>query len=269
MNAVTLGPFMFSAERFSALLALIAFVTAASVIGRFVHKYIHSWSSWTIVASIVSARAVHVITHWESFTNEPLRIFAVWQGGFAWQGLALGLATMLFVLARRDPNLLKWGLVCISVSAIAFAGSYSLNQSAPSPKVPATIFSTISGDPLSLSDRTQPMVLNLWATWCPPCRREMPMMAETAASRSDVDFIFANQGEASGVVGAYLQQHSIALRHPVLDHESALLRHYAIPGLPATLFISPEGQLLDSHLGEISPETFKSKIENLVQQKVH
>jgi thiol-disulfide isomerase/thioredoxin len=108
-----------------------------------------------------------------------------------------------------------------------------------------------------------PRVVNLWATWCPPCRREMPMMAELAADTEGVAFVFANQGEGKQAVRRYLASAGLSLETILIDPFSALSRFYGAPGLPATLFIDAEGILRHAHLGEISREVLQSNIDRL------
>ena len=110
------------------------------------------------------------------------------------------------------------------------------------------------------------MVINLWATWCPPCPRDMPMMAEVAGSTDEADFVFANQGESRDAVDRYLAENGMALDHVLLDSFGELARHYGAPGLPATLFVGADGVLSHAHLGEISRETLQSRISGLLTQ---
>nr|WP_244510698.1 TlpA disulfide reductase family protein [Microvirga guangxiensis] len=79
--------------------------------------------------------------------------------------------------------------------------------------------------------------MNLWASWCPPCRREMPMMAEMAAARDDVTFLFVNQGERRTTIEGYLNKEKLTLPNVLLDARMDVPRHYSTPGLPVTLFI--------------------------------
>lgn len=110
------------------------------------------------------------------------------------------------------------------------------------------------------------MVINLWASWCPPCRREMPMMAELARSTEAAEFVFANQGENRDSIDRYLADNGISLDHVLLDSFGDLARHYGAPGLPATLFVGPDGVLEHAHLGEISREALQSRISGLLTQ---
>lgn len=108
-------------------------------------------------------------------------------------------------------------------------------------------------------------MINLWATWCPPCRREMPVLAAAEAKNPDVQFLFVNQGEAPQVARAYLEGQNLRLKHVLFDQNSALPRHYGAPGIPVTLFLSADGQLFKAHIGEISPEEIDMQIKAIKQ----
>src|SRR5690554_8147761 len=63
------------------------------------------------------------------------------------------------------------------------------------------VLTDIQGNQLTLSDyKGKPVVVNLWATWCPPCIREMPVLDEAQQANQDIHFVFVNQGEDSAEV---------------------------------------------------------------------
>jgi thiol-disulfide isomerase/thioredoxin len=109
----------------------------------------------------------------------------------------------------------------------------------------------------------KPIVVNLWASWCPPCRREMPLLAETAAARKDVTFLFVNQGESPQTIRSYLARENLTLSPVLLDQAMQLPRHYSAPGMPTTLFLRADGTLASIHMGEISPELLSAKIDRI------
>ena len=106
----------------------------------------------------------------------------------------------------------------------------------------------------------RPMVVNLWATWCPPCRREMPVLAEAQAQRADVAFVFVNQGEGANEVRDYLRGGAMALRNVVLDPASRVSQSTGARGLPTTLFFDAGGRLVDVHMGELTRAGLAQKL---------
>lgn len=98
----------------------------------------------------------------------------------------------------------------------------------------------------------QPIVLNLWATWCPPCRREMPVLEQAQNEFPDVAFVLVNQGESVQQTLAFLESEGLDLTHVLLDQASDTMRTLRTGGLPTTFFFDAQGQLVDLHLGEIT-----------------
>ena len=121
------------------------------------------------------------------------------------------------------------------------------------PRLPDLTLERLAGSELNLADlEGRPVVLNLWATWCGPCRRELPMMADMAAAHRGVAFVFADQREDRDRVESFLAERGLDLEVVVLDIEGRLAEHFRSPGLPTTLFFDAQGQLAKAHLGEIS-----------------
>ncbi len=111
----------------------------------------------------------------------------------------------------------------------------------------------VDGTPAGLQDVPgRPMVINLWASWCAPCLREMPLLAEFAAQRGDVEVLFVNSGETPAKVQAYLAREKLGPIRVLLDPELQIARHYGGKGLPITLFLRPDGRLSVMVTGEIT-----------------
>jgi len=109
----------------------------------------------------------------------------------------------------------------------------------------------------------RPTVINLWATWCPPCRREMPALAQAQDVHPDVRFLFVNQGEGQAQVAGWLEEAGLEIDNVLLDPAMAVPRHYGTVGLPVTLFLGPDGRLAEVHVGEIAPEQIGAGIARL------
>ncbi len=107
-----------------------------------------------------------------------------------------------------------------------------------------------TGERVSLSDfRGQPVVLNFWATWCVPCRTEMPDLQD-AYDEDGVVVLAVNWQESEGVVQDFLDE--FGLDFPVaLDREGGVREHYGVVGLPATFFIDAEGILRARNFGPV------------------
>src|SRR5690554_901889 len=109
----------------------------------------------------------------------------------------------------------------------------------------------------------QPVVLNLWATWCPPCRREMPVLEQAQTAFPDVAFVLVNQGEDAQQAMSFLESEGLKLTDVLLDPASEAMRTLKTGGLPTTFFFDEKGQMVDLHLGEITMTDLERKISHL------
>ncbi len=128
-----------------------------------------------------------------------------------------------------------------------------LLKTEPLDRLPPNSFEDLTGSEISLSGLIgKPVILNLWATWCAPCRRELPMMAELAAQHPEVHFVFANQKESAEQIRRYLESQGLRLVPVLLDKKGDLAMRSGSPGLPTTLFFNAKGELIKTQLGEIN-----------------
>lgn len=110
----------------------------------------------------------------------------------------------------------------------------------------------------------QATVVNLWASWCGPCRVEMPVLAEARQRHAGrVRFVLVNQGEPAAVAQAYLQSQRLALRNVLLDGSSSLGPAMGSSGLPTTLFYDAERRLVDRHMGVLTGVALSGKLRAL------
>jgi thiol-disulfide isomerase/thioredoxin len=113
----------------------------------------------------------------------------------------------------------------------------------------------LDGTAIYLQDlRGKPMIVNFWATWCPPCVEEMPALEELHRSLAgELSVVAVNLGESPELVQAYLEQHQLTL--PVfLDQSEQVARVLGINYLPATLFVDAKGVVRSSYRGALTPE---------------
>ena len=261
MAALTLGPLVFAGDRLAAIVAIVVFLGVAAILTGRVDERLGNWSLTVVPIGIIAARLGHVVLYWETFAPEPLRVFSIWEGGFAGlAGLAVALLYTLYVF--RDVRLRVWSIGALAGAFVAWNIAWQLVASTKAIAAPSESFAMLDGPDRSLADfGARPIVLNLWASWCPPCRREMPMMATMAANRADAVFVFANQGESAQTVSRFLAGADLEIDHIVLDQGYALAQHYGVSGYPATLFLDATGTLRSLHFGEISRETIAAGID--------
>jgi thiol-disulfide isomerase/thioredoxin len=184
--------------------------------------------------------------------------YNVW-GGLVAALLYAGWRVRLNVPLRRP---LAWSLLASILAWGAMTTMLSMQKSAPLSALP---LQHLAGTKTTLSKLAEgkPLVLNLWASWCPPCLREMPVLQAAQAAEPNIRFVFANQGEANAVVEQYLHKNKLNLNHVLVDPFSQLAKEYGTVAFPSTLFFSADGQLLGSHLGELSAASLASKLQLL------
>lgn len=108
----------------------------------------------------------------------------------------------------------------------------------------------------------KPLVINLWATWCPPCRREMPVLERAQQQRPDLTFLFVNQAESMQSVSTFLATQELNLNNVLFDGSGRLGQAVGSMALPTTLFYSADGRMLGSHLGELSEASLARALEH-------
>ncbi|MDX6751642.1 TlpA disulfide reductase family protein [Geminicoccaceae bacterium 1502E] len=266
MQVFSFGPFVLGGDRLAFVIGVWVFMGITAILSVRLDRRFGNWATLVLVAGLVAARLGHVVDHAESFAQEPLRALAFWQGGFSagWGAVAVVLASSLHLRMR---HFLVGAGVALGLSLAAWNLVWQLGASTEPVPLPDVTFEHLDGRPVTLAEHTgRPAVVNLWATWCPPCRREMPMMAELAAASDDATFVFVNQGEGRAAVERYLAQAGLALDHLLLDPHGQAGRHYAMPGLPVTLFIDAQGRMRGAHMGEISRELLLDGIAALADE---
>jgi len=129
---------------------------------------------------------------------------------------------------------------------------------------------THDGTSVTLSDFTAnvgtPVVLNFWATWCPPCRVEMPHF-EAAAQLygDDVALLGVNQAESVETIATYAADHG--LTYPLLVDEEMTINHlYGILNLPTTVFIDANGIVREVLVGTMSRAVLEERIEKFLEE---
>jgi len=114
----------------------------------------------------------------------------------------------------------------------------------------------LDGRPVSLSDfRGQPVVVNFWASWCAPCRLEMPVFEKIYEQHQDDGLVILalNQSEQAAVARNYFYDEMGLTFTPLLDEHSDVSAHYgSYSVLPTTFFIDAEGKVAAIHRGPLT-----------------
>lgn len=260
-DLLQVGPLALSTERLAAVISIWLFLAASAWFARTGSRV--SPTGWIAVAAgIVVARLTHVIQNFEAFRIEPLSVAYVWQGGFQ---PAFGIAAAALVLALLLRSSERWmnlaALATVAVGWFAFSAMLEHGPAQPMPRL-ANV-TDVRGTPLAEAGIKGPLVVNLWATWCPPCRREMPRLQETAEANPDVPILLLNQGEEPSQVQHYLRKEGIDGGRVLIDRNGGFAGTVGATALPTTLFVNPDGRIVRTHSGEISRAALLSGIREL------
>ena len=265
-QALQIGPLSLP---YSVLLALAAIALGgfvASRLARATGTEAEPTLTHMLLVGLVTARLAFVWQWREQYFDLPLSILDIRDGG--WEPTAGVVVALLFGLqrAQRQTGLRKPVLAAAFTTGMVLllGGIGTLLMSSSAVPLPPLTLNSLDGQPVPLAGYAgKPTVVNLWATWCPPCQREMPVLQRSQAANPDVNIVFVNQGEASPTIAAFLDRYGLALRNVLVDPQrrtGAALGHRA---LPTTLFFDARGRLADTRIGELSHATLTQRLASL------
>lgn len=215
---------------------------------------------------LLAARLGHLVLNADAYLASPWSALDLRDGGWhAPAGAVVGAAWLAWC-GLRTPALrrpLAGGVLVAAALWIAAAMVTGLGQMRAMPAV--TLTELGSGRLLDLPQaaRGRPVVVNLWASWCGPCRQEMPMLSAAQQREGRVGFLFVNQGESASAVNAYLAREGLPLREVLLDPGSKLGPAIGSRGLPTTLFYDAGGRQVDAHFGVLNAAALESRLRTL------
>lgn len=127
---------------------------------------------------------------------------------------------------------------------------------------------TLTGETVSLADLQtadgRPVVLNFWATWCPPCRVEMPFFQRLSDQYAgQVAIVGVNQAESAAKIAPFAEE--FGLTYPLLvDEDLKVNNRYGVLNLPTTIFIDGNGVVREVLIGTISQAVLEDRIQDLL-----
>ncbi len=164
-------------------------------------------------------------------------------------------------IARRASRVLAYLKGVAAASWVALASAMVSAHAAtpfmtpvhPERPAPAFTLKDIDGKTHSLEQyRGKVVLVNFWATWCPPCRAEMPSIERLYASMKGKPFVVLalDQGESVDNVFAYMGQLSPSPTFPVLlDNKSQAAHAFGVMGIPSTYLIDKQGRIVAQAIG--------------------
>lgn len=263
MNGLTLGPLSFSAGLLTTFGAILAVIAVGNLAARARAKEVDN-ALWTIViAALLAARLVFVARHASLYGAAPLSILDIRDGGFTLlAGLGAGFATAALLGWRQRRSLVPLLAGAGAGTAVfALVALAALAMPKPAVHLPQMTLARYEGGTLALPALAgRPVVLNLWASWCGPCRREMPVLRQAQLAHPGITFIFVNQGETPAEIAHYLRSQGMVLDNIVLDARPGLARVLDSKALPATFFFDNQGVLIERRIGELSAATLSERL---------
>ena len=146
--------------------------------------------------------------------------------------------------------------VCCAATSLMAADlpplAHNLTLQAPKP-APALKLKDLEGKTHDLAQlRGKVVLINFWATWCPPCRREMPSMERLSQVFKGQPFVVlaVDVGEDPDTIEAFTSQLDTVLTFPILlDSRSQTMRAWKVAGLPTTYLVDKQGRIVASAIG--------------------
>lgn len=265
MLTVNLGPLTLAVPHLLLIGSLLLATLSGWWVGRASGRNPEQQLFRLLLVALLVARLAFVASYFEHYQGELWKVVDIRDGGFiAWPGVIAALLLGGWQAWRdrglRQPlgvaltvGVLSWGLTTLAWQA--------LEQGT---RLPELTLRDSRGAPVELQDYAgKPLVINLWATWCPPCRREMPVLAEAQARESALTFLFVNQGEGPGEIRRFLDSSGLGLQNVLLDSDGRLGQQVGSMALPTTLFYDAKGRQVGNHLGELSRASLARALENL------
>lgn len=265
MLSIAIGPFALAVNHLLLLLSLALATLVGWLTARRVGSNPETALFGLFMLGLLGARLGFVLTYWAQYRDTPLQALDIRDGGFmVWPGVMITLLGGLIVTWRTASLRRPLGAGLCSGLLFWLVTSLSLTQYQQAERLPQMTLSNAAGEVVQLADyKGQPVVINLWATWCPPCRREMPVLQAAQAERNDVVFLFVNQAESSSLVETFLRDQGLTLNNLLFDESNQLAKHVGSMALPTTLFYNADGTLLGSHLGELSRASLKGLLDSM------
>lgn len=262
--SISIGPLSLPTPVVLLLISVALGLGVARLVGRSQTQSATDALLLILFGALLFGRVIFVMRFADSYQS-------VWQMlDFRDRGIDPG-ATVLAALVlsivqfRRYAGLKKAILSGAISAALCFsAGSFWLHSQQQQQVLANITLETLSGYQVALPEMAQgkPVVLNIWASWCPPCHREMPLLLQMQQQNAEISVMMVNLQENRDTVAQYLRQHQLSFNQVLLDTRGDIASYYGAQGVPATLFFNADGSLSSAHFGELSQAILQQGISS-------
>lgn len=291
-DGFTIGPLLIPTRPFAVILSLLLAIWVSKRIAALIGldtRWLQRVAEGCALSGIIGARVGFVLMNWSAFRDAPWTALYFWQPGYSpYSGLLFGAAFAIWRVSQRPIQergshlkALGGGYAVGAVLAVSvlgtmnmFAAPHVIRAGAP---VPDFALVDLAGNRVRFSDLDgRAVVLNFWATWCPPCRREMPLLdafqKEYAARGLSV--VGIDVGEDPELVRRFVE--SMGTEYPIwvdppksppgFDRTQGIHVRFGGVGLPTTVFVDRGGIVRDRHLGELNRAILEKQAEDLLHR---
>lgn len=160
--------------------------------------------------------------------------------------------------AGRIPAVKRWAVVLLLLAACSGGPAGTSAR----PDLPVL---TPAGFTQLLAESDRPVVVNVWASWCIPCRSEMPLLVEAHRQFGDqVRFVGLNVEDSQSAAKAFLDEFGVEYEN-YFDPGRSIPAQLGGFGVPLTYFVAPGGEVVDTHIGVLDEQALALGIDELLQ----
>ena len=156
-----------------------------------------------------------------------------------------------------------WGSGEVLQALLTITGPEQPSSTSTGGQAPAFSLKATDGSIVSLSDLSgKVLVINFWATYCPPCRAEMPMLVRVVGASANTPLVLIDEGDSSDAARGFLNALGIT-RQALLDSDLSVGHQYGAIAYPTTVFVRPDGTIAARQVGQLDERVLAAELASL------
>lgn len=224
MLSIGIGPLSLSISYLLVMFAFFVALVVGAIAGRKEKTPIAGALADIFLFAMVGARIGFVVRYFGEYQGNWLDMIDIRDGGFDMvTGLTTALASSAYLMWKRVSMRRPLGYA-VATGLVVWAGASGLIMlmTQQNQGLPDVALTDLNERPVRLADLPgdRPTVVNLWASWCPPCIREMPVLEEAQQRYPGINVVFVNQGEHPQTIRQFLIEQDLALLHVLSDRHN-------------------------------------------------